>query len=157
MKIISTEVKNLDAFKTIAIPHVGEYSGIAQAFNKLFTWAGENNLLQTIPQSAGVYLDDPANTPVDKLRSKACLEDHPTIELAEGMERYTISGGKYFVMQVQVVMSKYQEAWLKAYSTFNEQGYEYDVRDHYELYVSYDGNPCDENTVWTTDLCIPMK
>lgn len=38
MKINSTEIKNLEPIRTIAISHVGDYSGICSAFEKLAAW-----------------------------------------------------------------------------------------------------------------------
>jgi len=157
MKINSIEIKDLEPIKTIAISHIGDYSGIGKAFEKLAAWAGVNNLWAASPRMAGVYHDDPMNTPVEKLRSEACLEDVSGIAPGEGMQHYTIGGGKFFVMQVEVTMAEYVEAWQKAYNTFNEKGYEYDMRDHYELYVSCAGNTQDADAPWIVDLCIPMK
>lgn len=157
MKINSTEIRTLEPIKTIAISHVGEYSGIAGAFEKLAAWAGANNLWAAAPKMAGIYLDDPMHTPTDQLRSKACLENLSDIKPSEGMEEYTISGGKYFVMQVEVTMSEYGEAWQKVYTLFNEKGYEYDTRDHYELYISCAGDTQDADAPWIVDLCIPAK
>lgn len=157
MKINSTEIKNLEPIKTIAITHIGDYSGIGKAFEKLAAWAGANNLWAASPRMAGVYHDDPTNTPTEKLRSEACLEDISGIEPGEGMKHYTIGGGKFFVMQVEVTMSEYGDAWQKAYTAFNEKGYEYDMRDHYELYVSCAGNTQDADAPWIVELCIPMK
>lgn len=157
MKINSTEIKNLEPIKTVAISYIGDYSGIGSAFGKLALWAGENNLWSSSPRMAGVYHDDPANTPAEKLRSEACLENISGVEPGEGMKLYTISGGKYFVMQVEVTMGEYAEAWHKAYATFNEKNYEYDLRDHYELYVSCTGNTQDDNAPWIVEICIPVK
>lgn len=157
MKIISTEIRNLEPVKTIAIPHTGDYSGIAGAFDKLAAWATANNLWAASPRMAGVYHDDPMYTPVDKLRSEACLEDLSGTKPGEGMWRYTISGGKYFVMQAEITMSECNEAWKKAYETFNRNGYEYDLRDHYELDLSCTGDPQDKNALWIVDVCIPVK
>lgn len=158
MKINSTEIKNLETIETIAILHIGDYAGIAGAFEKLAAWAGANNLWAASPRMAGVYHDNPMDTPVEKLRSEACLENLSGIEPGEGMQPYTISGGKYFVMQVEVTMSEYGEAWQKAYTTFNEEGYGYDdMRDHYELYVSCAGDTQDADAPWNVNLCIPMK
>lgn len=157
MKINSTEIKNLDPIKTIAITHIGDYAGIGKTFEKLGTWAEANNLWSTAPKMAGVYLDDPMQIQVENLRSKACLENHSAIEPGEDMEHFTISGGKYFVMQVEVTMSEYGEAWQKAYAAFNEKGYAYDMRDHYELYVSCAGDIQDAEAPWVVDLCIPVK
>ena len=157
MKIISEETKQQQELKTICITHVGSYSGIAGAFAKLCTWATANNLWTKSPKMSGVYLDDPSSTPEDKLRSKACLENLSDVELSEGMETYNISGGKYFVMQFELTMAEYGEAWQKAYTTFNERGYQYDTRDHYELYVSCAGDPQNADAPWVVDMCIPMK
>lgn len=106
---------------------------------------------------AGVYHDDPMNTPVEKLRSEACLEDLSGIEPEDGMKRYTITGGKYFVMQVEVTMAEYDEAWKKIYVDINEKGYECDSRDHYELYLSCAGDVQDPNAPWIVELRIPVK
>lgn len=157
MKINSTEIKNLEPIRTIAVSHLGDYSGIGNAFEKLAIWAGDNNLWASSPRMAGVYHDDPTTTPVEKLRSEACLEDISGIEPGEGMHHYTIDGGKFFVMQVEVTMAEYGEAWQKVYVIFEEKGYEYDMRDHYELYVSCMGDMDDCNAAWVVDLCIPMK
>lgn len=156
MKINSTEIKNLEPIKTVAISHIGAYSGIGGAFEKLATWAEANNFWSASPKMAGVYHDNPMQTPVEKLRSEACLEDLSGIEPGEGMKHYTISGGKYFVMQVEVTMSEYGEAWQKAYVAFNEKGYGYDMRDHYELYVSCAGDTQDMDVPWIVELCIPI-
>ncbi|MDH6357499.1 GyrI-like domain-containing protein [Parabacteroides sp. PF5-9] len=157
MKINSTTIKNLEPINTIAISHIGDYSGIGDAFAKLAAWAEVNNLWAAIPKMAGVYHDDPMSTPAEQLRSKACLEDLSGVEPGEGMQHYTISGGKYFVMQVEVVMSEYGEAWQKAYIAFNEKGYECDLRDHFELYISCAGDTQDADTPWIVELCIPIK
>ncbi|GHV13765.1 hypothetical protein FACS1894169_01450 [Bacteroidia bacterium] len=157
MKINSEEIKNLEPIKTIAISHIGDYSGIGDTFEKLAMWAGANNLWAASPKMAGIYHDDPMSTPVDKLRSEACLEDLSGIEPGDGMHRYTISGGKYFVMQVEVTMSEYGEAWEKVDAAVNEKGYECDTRDHYELYVSCLGDIQDADAPWVVNLCIPIK
>ena len=73
------------------------------------------------------------------------------------MKDYTISGGEYFVRQVEVNMSEYGEAWEKVYAVINEKGYECDMRDHYELYVSCAGDTQDADAPWIVDLCIPVK
>ena len=157
MKINSTEVKNLEPIKTIALSHIGDYSEIGSAFEKLAAWAAANNLWASTPKMAGVYHDNPMDIPAEKLRSEACLEDLSGIDPGEGMKRYTISGGRYFVMQVEVTMAEYGEAWCKVYAAVSEKGYEFDVRDQYELYVSCAGDTQNANAPWIVDLCIPIK
>ena len=157
MKINNTEIKDLEPIKTIAVSHIGDYSDLGYAFEKLCVWAGENNLWAASPKVAGVYHDCPSSTPVENLRSEACLEDLSGIEPGEGMKQYTISGGKYFLMQVEISMSECADAWQKVYAAFNEKGYEYDLRDHYDLYRSCIGDMEDPDALWLVDLCIPVK
>ena len=157
MKINNTEIKNLEPIKTIAISHIGDYAGIGDTFEKLAVWAGANNLWAASPKMAGVYHDHPKEVPADKLRSEACLEDLSGIEPGEGMKHYIISGGKYFVMQVEVTMAEYNEAWNKVYVILHEQGHEIDTRDHYELYVSCTGDTQDADAPWLVELRIPVK
>jgi len=157
MKIISTEIENLEPIQTISIEHIGDYSGIAGVFEKLGIWATEHNLWAKAPRMAAVYHDDPMSTPAEQLRSHACLEDVADTEFAESMERYTISGGKYFVMTVEVRMAEYGEAWQRVYAAFNEMGYEYDTRDHYELYVSCEESTQGADAPWIVKMCIPAK
>ncbi len=157
MKVNSTEIKNLEPIKTIAISHIGDYAEIGTTFDKLAVWAGANNLFAANPKIIGVYHDDPTNTPTEKLRSEACVENISNLEPGEGMKHYTISGGKYFVMQVVVTMAECYNAWMKVYEVIEEKKYECDMRDHYELYVSCEGDLQDPNAPWIVDLCIPIK
>lgn len=157
MKINSTEIKHLEPIKTIALTHIGNYSDIGEAFEKLAAWAGEKNLWAASPKMAGVYHDCPMGTPTEELRSEACLEDLSGAELAEGMHHYTISGGRYFITQVEVSMSEYGDVWQKAEAAVIENGYEHDARDHYEYYVSCAGDVQDANAPWIVEIRIPIK
>jgi DNA gyrase inhibitor GyrI len=114
MKINSVEVKNLDTIDTIALPHVGDYSGIGAAFEKLAAWAGANNYWALGPRMIGIYHDDPCTVPVEKRRSSAALETKPGMTPGTGMSRYTVTGGKYLVMTAEVVMAEYSDAWMRS-------------------------------------------
>jgi len=157
MKINRTEIENLEPIKTFAISHIGNYADLCGPFEKLGIWAVENKLWTPTSKMMGVYHDDPSNTPVEKLRSEACLEDISGIEPGKGIKQYIISGGKYFVMQVEISMSECWDAWKKAYDIFNEKGYEYDQRDHYDIFLSCTGDMEDINAPWVVNLCIPAK
>lgn len=157
MKINSTEIKNLDPIKTIALHHTGDYSGIGSAFQKISEWAGKNDYWAKGPRMAGIYHDNPAEVPTEKLRSSACLEDIGGMEPEPGMERYEISGGKYLVMNAEVKMAEYGEAWQKAYAAVAEQGQECDMRDHYELYISCVDETQGEDAPWIVEFRVPVK
>lgn len=157
MKINNTEIRNLEPIKTIALHHIGEYSGIAAAFQKIGEWAGKNDYWAKGPRMVGVYHDNPAEVPAQKLRSSACLEDMGGMEPAEGMERYEISGGKYFVMNAEVTMAEYGEAWCKIYAAAEQQGLECDMRDHYELYIGCTDSTQGDDAPWIVEFRVPVK
>ncbi len=157
MKIISMEVERLSPVSTVAIPHTGAYSGIAAAFEKLGAWAGRHNLWAQGPRMAGVYHDDPMTTPEVQLRSHACLEDLGGAEPGEGMERYSISGGKYFVTTVEVRMAEYGQAWQAAEAALDERKYSRDKRDYFELYVSCADHTQGADAPWIVKICLPVK
>lgn len=155
--MISQQIETLDPIKTVALLHVGDYSGVFGAFERLGAWAGANNLWEKGPRMAGIYHDDPTNTPVEQLRSHACLEDLSPVTLLEGMEHYTISGGKYFVATMELKMDEFGEAWQRIYVEVAKQGYECDQRDHYELYINCVDSAQGEDAPWVAKICIPVK
>lgn len=157
MKIINTEVKNLETISTFAIHHTGDYREIGMAFKKIDEWAGANDYWTKGPRMAGVYHDNPAEVPAEKLRSSACLEDMGGMEPTEGMERYEISGGKYLVMTAEVIMAEYGEAWCKVYTAVVERGLEFDSRDQYELYISCVDSTQGEDAPWVVEFRVPVK
>jgi DNA gyrase inhibitor GyrI len=157
MKINSIEVKNLESIPTIAIEHIGDYSGIGAAFGKLAEWAGRNNYWAKGPRMIGIYHDDPCTVPADKRRSSACLEAMDGMEPGEGMTRYTVSGGKYLVMNAEVVMAEYGEAWMKIETEVQTRGLQYDERDHYELYVSCVDSTQGDDAPWIVEFRVPVQ
>ncbi len=157
MKINSIEISNLEPLKTIALQHTGDYSGIGAAFQKIGEWAGRNNYWALGPRMAGVYHDDPATVPADKLRSSACLEALPGMEPGAGMSFYEIGGGKYLVMNAEVTMAEYGEAWQKVDAEVAKRGLECDTRDHYELYISCVDTTQGDDAPWIVAFCVPVK
>ncbi len=157
MKINSIEVKNLDPIETIALHHTGDYSGIGAAFGRLAEWAGKNNYWAKGPRMIGIYHDDPTTTAPDKLRSSACLEAKAGMEPGEGMERYTVSGGKFLVMNAEVTMAEYGQAWQKIDAEVVDRGLECDDRDHYELYVSCVDSTQGDDAPWIVEFRVPVK
>ncbi len=71
---MTVEVKEMPEMHVAYYRHVGSYSGVAEAFDKLMRWAGPRGLLQ-FPKTRmlGVYHDDPEITDPSRLRSSACI------------------------------------------------------------------------------------
>jgi predicted DNA-binding transcriptional regulator YafY len=157
MKINNIEVRNLEPVKVIALNHTGEYSGICVAFEKLGEWAGRNNYWDKGPRMIGIYHDDPSTVPAQQLRSSACLEDVGGMKPDAEMVNYTVSGGKYLVMNAEVTMAEYGEAWHKIYGAVRERGLMEDARDHYELYISCVDSTQGDDAPWLVEFRVPVK
>ncbi len=157
MKINSIEIKHLDPIETIALTHIGDYSGIGCAFGKIAEWAQKNNYWPLGPRMLGVYHDDPMTVAPEKLRSSAALEAKPGMEPGEGMKRYAVSGGKFLVMNAEVTMAEYGEAWQKIDAEVAARGLQDDDRDHYELYISCTDATQGEDAPWIVEFCVPVK
>jgi predicted DNA-binding transcriptional regulator YafY len=157
MKVNSIEVKTLEPIETIALHHTGDYAGIGAAFGQLAAWATANNYWTLSPRMIGIYHDSPASTAPDRLRSSACLEAKDGMEPARGMERYTVSGGKYLVLNAEVVMAEYGAAWEKIYAEVASRGLKEDTRDHYELYLSCVDSTQGEDAPWMVEFRVPVK
>ncbi len=157
MKISNIEVKHLDPIEVIALQHVGEYSGITCAFERIVEWAGKNNYWHLGPRMLGVYHDDPDTTSPDKLRSSAALEAKPGMEPGDGMTRYTVTGGKFLVMRAEVTMPEYGDAWQKVMEEVASRGLHCDDRDHYEVYISSTDATQGGDAPWIVEFCVPVK
>jgi AraC family transcriptional regulator len=57
----------------VALAHRGDYQVIGGAFERLYAWAGAQQLLRPGARSFGIYYDDPASVPLKDLRADACL------------------------------------------------------------------------------------
>ncbi len=157
MKINSIEVKNLEPIPVIALTHTGDYSGIGSTFERIAAWAGKHNYWRLGPRMLGIYHDDPSVVAPENLRSSAALEAKPGMETGEGMSLYTVSGGKYLVMNAEVTMAEYGEAWQKIDAEVSARGLECDDRDHYELYISCVDSTQGEDAPWIVEFRVPVK
>jgi predicted DNA-binding transcriptional regulator YafY len=157
MKINSLEIKQLDPIEVVALRYTGDYSGIGAAFEKIGAWAGANNYWPLGPRMMGIYHDDPSAVPASELRSSAALEAMPGMEPGPGMMRYTVSGGKFLVMNAEVTMAEYGEAWNSIYTELATRGLQEDLRDHYEVYISCVDSTQGPDAPWIVEFRIPVK
>lgn len=68
-----THIRQVTPCRILALRHHGEYMHIGNAFERLNIWAAGQGLLDDKVRWFGIYHDDPAATPADKLTSDACL------------------------------------------------------------------------------------
>jgi AraC family transcriptional regulator len=94
----AAEERTIPALCVAALRHVGDYAGIGPAFDRLNALAVSRGVVEASTRYFGIFHDDPAGTPVEALRSDACVTV-PHDFVPEGDVRVsTIAGGRYGVV-----------------------------------------------------------
>jgi AraC family transcriptional regulator len=154
---MSVEVKEMPEMHVAYYRHVGSYSGVGEAFDKLMRWAGPRGLLQ-FPETKmmGVYHDDPQITDPSRLRSSACITVPEGTEVDGEIGTMTVPGGKFAVAGFEITHDQFSEAWDELMGRWlPESGYQPDDRPCYELYRN-DPKTHPEGK-FIVDICVPIK
>jgi len=120
------------------IRHVGDYSGIGRAFERLARWAGPRGLFRN-PETRmlAVYRDSPDVTPIEKLRSDACITVPIGTRVKRDVGLMTLPGGTYAAAYVEIDATQYGEAWDRLFCDWLPgSGYQPDNRPCYELHLN---------------------
>jgi AraC family transcriptional regulator len=109
---MKVEVKEMPEMYVAYYRHVGSYSGVGEAFDKLMRWAGPRGLLQ-FPKTRmlGVYHDDPEITDPSRLRSSACVTVPEGTEVDGEIGAMTVPGGRFAVASFEITHEQFGEAW----------------------------------------------
>lgn len=95
--MITPEIRQRSATKVAFVRHIGPYAAVGAAWQKIYSFAGQNQLLSPKTNCIGISHDDPKITTTDQLRYDACItldrELAPTGEI--GVQ--TIPAGRYAV------------------------------------------------------------
>ena len=155
IKDISVTIEELPDLNAACVRHVGSYSEVGEAFNKLYAWAGPRGMFNPAAKVLGIYYDMPEVTPVEKLRSDACITV-PEGTKGEGsvVVKTLNTKGKYAMGHFDFNgKDGFHKAWNAMLGTWLPQsGYQCDDRPTFELYK----NDCSSNH-YIVDICIPLK
>ena len=131
------EIKLFRAVRAAAIVEVGPFNqAIPRGFQKLFAWLGSQNL-NPMGHSFGIYHDDPAKVPAEKLRSELCVPVAANVQSSSGIQVKEIA-------EFQAATIMYQgdanivPAYNQLYDWLRAQGYR-DAGPLYEVYLSMPG------------------
>lgn len=91
-------VRTAQPVRVAALRHQGDYAAIGSAFDRLFVWAESRGLVRETTRCLGLFHQDPAGTPVDALRSDACLEVPPSFAAEGDLRIFDIPGGRQAVV-----------------------------------------------------------
>jgi AraC family transcriptional regulator len=67
------KIQEIPPQRVAAMEYRGDYTQIGPTFERLSLWAAGKGLMAPTSRSYGIYYDDPASMPVDKLRADACV------------------------------------------------------------------------------------
>ncbi len=154
----SAEVKQLPERNVACIRHVGLYSEIGQAIEKIFSWAGPKGLIR-FPKTEmlAVYYDDPKSVAQADLRSDACITVPEGTQPDGEVRTMKIPGGLFAVAHVEIDVSEYGEAWDRLFGEWiPANGYVPDEnRLCYELYLNDPAEHPDKKHI--VDICEPVR
>jgi len=135
--VFRVEVREEPQRHVAYIRHVGNYSDIGKVFGRLARWAGPRRLFRADTLMLTVYHDSPEVTPVEKLRSDACITVPIGTKVKRDIGLMTLPGGTYAVAYAEIDETQYGEAWDRLFSDWlPESGCQPDERPCYELYLN---------------------
>jgi AraC family transcriptional regulator len=138
------------------IRHVGSYSEIGKAFKRLGRWAGPRRLFRADTKMLAVYHDNPDVTPVERLRSDACITVPEGTKVKRDIGLMTLPGGTYAVAHVEMDETQYGEAWDRLFRDwFPESGYQPDDRPCYEIYLNDPRKHPEKRHI--VEICEPIR
>ncbi len=131
------EIKQFPKMRVAYVTEVGPMGeAVKRGFDKLFAWIGAHNV-QPLGASIGIFYDDPAKVPADKLRSDLCV---PVADDVQGSGDVQIKN----IGDLQVATIVYQgeqnirHAYNQVYDWLHAQGYR-DAGAPMETYLNKPG------------------
>jgi len=91
-------IRETATIRVAALAHRGDYQTIPNTFGRLATMAGALGVLGPGTRTFGIYYDDPSATPVESLRSEACITVPVDWSPSGDLHQREIRGGRYAVV-----------------------------------------------------------
>src|SRR5688572_12082379 len=92
-------IRDMLPIRVMALRHRGDYQTINTTFQRLSTIAAGQGVFGPTTRVFGIYYDDPSVTPLDELRSDACLAVPDNWTPSGEARLQQIRGGRYAVTQ----------------------------------------------------------
>ena len=157
-EMMDITIKQIESFDVLAMPHIGSYMNIGNAFEKLFGWIGMRGLIGPQLRSVGIYYSDPDAIAESELQSAACiaLPNLQEIELDKSIEKKSVAGGEYAVLRHKGPYSNMRSAYQWLYGEWlANSGREVADQPAFEEYLN---NPREVSPAeLLTDIYMPLK
>ena len=154
--MIEVRLEALPARRLLARAHAGDYLSIGATFEQLYGFAISRNLIGPDTVSLAIYYDDPDATPVERLRSHACLTVPAGFGAApEGFELLELEGGEHAVGLHRGPYDRLHESYRWLFGQWlPSSGREPANRAVHEIYVNDPRTTPPGDLV--THVCIPL-
>lgn len=149
-------IETMPELRVAAVRHVGPYSRISAAFERLGALAGPAGLLR-FPEAAmiGIYHDDPETTPAEQLQSDAGIVVPKGVPLPDGLTEATLPAGRYARMTHVGPYTRLGDAWARLMGEWlPRSGHRVGDGSSYELYRNNPGNAAPHEL--RTELYLPL-
>ena len=157
-EMMDITIKQIESFDVLAMPHIGSYMNIGNAFEKLFGWIGMRGLIGPQLRSVGIYYSDPDSIAESELQSAACiaLPNLQEVELDKSIEKKSVAGGEYAVLRHKGPYSNMRSAYQWLYGEWlANSGREVADQPAFEEYLN---NPREISPAeLLTDIYMPLK
>jgi len=152
-KIIFTDLKEI---RLAGISHVGEIDKMSVTFQKLMTWAYNEEVIDSSNFKAlTIYHDNPNVTPISKIRYSACITISTDFKEHEDIRSIVINGGIYIIARFEINAEQISNAWRNMNIWIIENGYQFRDSNYFEIYHN-DHTQHPENK-FIIDICIPIQ
>ena len=152
--MFDVDVETTESKRLAALAHRGDYAEGSVAYQKVATILSSNNQWGNAAGMAGVYYDNPDETPVDELRSHAgVLWSGEAIP--DGLEEVELAGGRYAVLHFKGSYAGLGEAYRYLYGPWLSSSQE-TLRDapSFEHYLNDPTNTAPADLL--TDIYMPL-
>ncbi len=150
------EIKEMPEMNLVYCRHMGDFSKIGEAYDKLMQWAGPRGLLNSPnTKTVTIYHDDPNITKIENVRQSACITVEGPVKTEGEFGNLKIEAGKYVVGSFEIDVTEFTDSWNSVCVWLSESGYQPDDRNSYEIYHNnHEEHP---EKKFIVDICIPVK
>lgn len=95
---LDVTIRTIEPVKVVFIRHVGDYDQVGGTWGRLMAWVGQQGLFGPAMKMIGICWDDPAITPVDKVRYDAAVAVNRPVQPQGEVGVQEIAGGEYAIV-----------------------------------------------------------
>lgn len=152
---VTIEITNYPTLNLAYITHIGDPTGIANAYNKLIKWATPKGLLNNDSKMLTIYHDSLKITDVSKVRMSACLLLNEPLLTKDDISTKTFTPNKCIKGHYEIQINDFEKAWTGLFIWMDKNGYEKSEIEPFEVYYNNFNDHPEKKCI--VDFCIPIK